>query len=191
MRKRPSAAIWIRKLGDCWFAIALNDEGGLISSALSTKNEKDARASLSSNLFEYSQVEGRENSRADQLIEVLHDMYQGNSVSIDAELDMRFVTPFQQRVYCKTREIPRGRVTTYGCIAESLGSARLSRAVGRAMATNPFVLVVPCHRVVPSTLEVGNYGQGPRLKRGLLEREGVSFAGGKISKLSVWTPYRR
>ena len=91
--------------------------------------------------------------------------------------------------------IPRGRVTTYGAIAERLGGKRYARAVGTAVATNPLPLLVPCHRVVPASLRVGNYGMGGRepstggyMKRRLLELEGVKFQGGKVSKQSKWMP---
>lgn len=182
-----SATVWVRKFSDCWFAIGLDDQNELVCSTLSIKGENDLQRFLDHALRRYNRLEGRADSHADQLLNAMYHMYQGKPVSIDEKLSTSFVTPFYQAIYQRTRSIPRGLVTTYGMLARSSGSKSFSRAVGNAMAANPYVLIVPCHRVVRSTLEVGNYGRGPELKRELLKREGVSFTGRKISETSVWT----
>ena len=68
---------------------------------------------------------------------------------------------------------PAGETRTYGEVAEAIGAPRASRAVGSACGTNPVPIVVPCHRVVPATGGVGNYGLGPDRKVELLRREGA------------------
>lgn len=83
--------------------------------------------------------------------------------------------PFQQAVLRAEHAIPRGRVSTYGLIARHLGRPGASRAVGNALATNPFPILVPCHRAVRSDGALGGYQGGPAMKRALLEREGVPF----------------
>eukprot|EP00887_Chlorella_sp_A99_P006591 scaffold3.g6591.t1 len=91
------------------------------------------------------------------------------------------LTPFQRRVYDLAKAaIPAGKVTTYGAIAEALGSA--PRAVGQAMRNNPYAPVVPCHRVIAATLQLGGFkgewGAGcaeVQNKRALLRQEGVEF----------------
>ena len=83
-------------------------------------------------------------------------------------------TAFQRRVWEALRDIPYGEVRTYGEIAEEIGSPRAVRAVGTACGANPVGLVIPCHRVVPKSGGVGNYGFGPERKRVLLGREGAS-----------------
>jgi AraC family transcriptional regulator of adaptative response/methylated-DNA-[protein]-cysteine methyltransferase len=83
-------------------------------------------------------------------------------------------TAFQRRVWEALRHIPYGQVRTYGEIAEEIGSPRAVRAVGTACGANPVGLVIPCHRVVPKSGGVGNYGFGPERKRVLLGREGAS-----------------
>jgi len=186
-----SATVWVRKLGGCWFAVALNNQNELVCSTLSIKGESDLQSSLDRALHRYNRLEGQANSHANRLLDAMYKMYEGKPALIDQKLSTRFITPFYQAVYRKTRNIPRGLVTTYGLLARSAGSKRLSRAVGNAMAANPFVLIVPCHRVVRSALEVGNYGRGPELKRELLKREGVLFTGRKISEASVWMPQDR
>jgi len=182
-----SVLVSVKKVRDCWFAVALNDQNELAASTISKRGKHDIEVSLDSVLRRFDRVERRADAHAGRLIEALYDMYQGKPTSIDTRLSMNHITPFHQAVYEKTRSIPIGRVATYGAIARSLRS-RASRAVGHAMAMNPFVLVVPCHRVVRSTLEIGNYGRGPEVKRELLRREGVFFAGQKVSPVSVWMP---
>jgi O-6-methylguanine DNA methyltransferase len=65
-----------------------------------------------------------------------------------AELDFSACTLFQKKVYSVVQEIRRGETMTYGEVAALAGCPKGARAVGRAMATNPFVILVPCHRVV-------------------------------------------
>lgn len=71
-----------------------------------------------------------------------------------------------------------GEVVTYRELAARAGRPRAIRAAGTACATNPIPLVVPCHRVVPSSGGIGNYGGGVERKATLLELEGV-FLGGR------------
>lgn len=84
-------------------------------------------------------------------------------------------------------------MTSYGLIAKRLGSG--PRAVGTGVAGNPWPLFVPCHRVVPADLEIGNYSIGGGLsdygcsvKRELLEREGVAFDGDRVVSKALWVP---
>ncbi|MFH1910729.1 MAG: MGMT family protein, partial [Pseudomonadota bacterium] len=72
-------------------------------------------------------------------------------------------------------EIPRGRVMTYGGLAAKLGLPGGARAVGNALAGNPFPLVIPCHRVVRSGGDLGGFGGGTDMKKALLMLEGVVF----------------
>jgi methylated-DNA-[protein]-cysteine S-methyltransferase len=78
-------------------------------------------------------------------------------------------TPFQRRVWDALRRIPFGETRSYGDIARTLGSA--PRAVGRANATNPICLVVPCHRVIGADGSLTGYAFGENTKRRLLEFE--------------------
>jgi methylated-DNA-[protein]-cysteine S-methyltransferase len=73
--------------------------------------------------------------------------------------------------------IPYGHVTTYGDLARQLGVPRAARAVGRAQATNPMPLVIPCHRVIGSDGGLHGYGAGDGLqtKAWLLHLEGASL----------------
>lgn len=95
--------------------------------------------------------------------------------------------PFQQQVLRADHAIPRGSVSTYRFVAEQIGNPRSARAVGTAQATNPFPIVIPCHRVIRSDGTLGGYGGGLEMKRMLLEREGVAFHdAGRVATRSIW-----
>jgi methylated-DNA-[protein]-cysteine S-methyltransferase len=83
---------------------------------------------------------------------------------------------FQKGVLLAVHKIPRGWVSTYGRIARSLKVLGGARVVGRALSCNPFPIIVPCHRVIRSNGELGGFGGGLRMKRTLLELEGIEFS---------------
>lgn len=79
---------------------------------------------------------------------------------------------FQRKVLRAVSTIPSGEVRTYQSIAKQIGSPRAARAVGAALAANPFPLVIPCHRVICSDGSLGGYSGGVKIKQRLLRREG-------------------
>jgi O-6-methylguanine DNA methyltransferase len=90
------------------------------------------------------------------------------------ELDLRGSSPFEQAVWLKALEIPRGEVRPYGWIAAEIGRPKAVRAVGTALGHNPIPLIVPCHRVVRSDGTIGQYSLGgPQNKRTILAAEGL------------------
>ena len=99
----------------------------------------------------------------------------------DVTLDMRGIHAFNQRVYELTREIPRGETRTYGEIATKLGASGATHSVAQAIGRNPFMIIVPCHRV----LEAGGYADrispngGVISKRRLLSIEGAGSPSSK------------
>jgi methylated-DNA-[protein]-cysteine S-methyltransferase len=80
---------------------------------------------------------------------------------------------FQREVLLSEYAIPRGAVSTYGRVARVVGHRGAARAVGQALARNPFPVVIPCHRAVRADGSLGGYRGGVRMKRALLELEGV------------------
>lgn len=88
----------------------------------------------------------------------------------DLPLDIR-ATAFQWQVWKALTEIPEGQTRTYGEIAASIGQPKAARAVGRACATNPVSIVVPCHRAIGSSGSLTGYRWGVKRKQKLLERE--------------------
>jgi len=97
----------------------------------------------------------------------------GRAPSSELPLDVRG-TAFQRRVWEELRRIPLGETRTYGEIAVAIHEPNAARAVGTACGKNPVPLIIPCHRVVPASGGVGNYGLGPDRKRALLESEGAT-----------------
>jgi O-6-methylguanine DNA methyltransferase len=89
-------------------------------------------------------------------------------------LDLRGHTDFEQDVWRKALDIPRGEVRPYGWVAAEIGRPRAVRAVGTALGHNPVPLIVPCHRVVRTDGSVGQYSLGgPENKRTILTAEGL------------------
>ena len=93
----------------------------------------------------------------------------------DVTLDMSGMHAFNQRVYQLTRAIPRGETRIYGELAARLGTSGAAYSVAQAISHNPFMIIVPCHRV----LEAGGYADkispygGVISKRRLLSIEGA------------------
>ena len=85
-------------------------------------------------------------------------------------------TPFQRRVWEALRGIPYGTTTTYGELADAIGSVGGARKVGSANARNPIAIVVPCHRVIGADGKLVGYGGGLEAKRDLLALEGALLA---------------
>lgn len=89
-------------------------------------------------------------------------------------VDLRTVTPFQEKVLEVTARIPRGEVRSYAWLAKEAGRPSAVRAAGSAVARNPIPLMIPCHRVVRSDGRIGNYSLGnPANKLALLDHEGA------------------
>src|SRR5438105_11545303 len=93
----------------------------------------------------------------------------------DLPLDLSVLAPFQRAVYEKVRDLPPGRTATYGEIAALLGKPGASRAVGQALGRNPFLIAVPCHRVLAAGGAPGGFSApgGVVTKQRLLALEGV------------------
>lgn len=106
----------------------------------------------------------------------IRSFLQGNPVAFSLDLlDFGVCNDFQRLVLLAEAQIPRGQVSTYGRLAIKIGNPRAARAVGGALARNPFPLIIPCHRTIRVDGHLGGFGGGLRLKRALLEMEGIVF----------------
>lgn len=104
----------------------------------------------------------------------LDEYFNGIRTRFDLPLDWRLVPGgFYRKVLRATARLPFGVTATYGEIAAKAGNGRAHRAAGTALGSNPIPIVVPCHRIVRSGGEPGNYGGGPEMKRWLLKLEGA------------------
>lgn len=125
--------------------------------------------------------------RIDELTRDLKRYFGGRDVRFSLDfVAMERCSPFQQGVLRAEHGIPRGYISTYGRIAARLGRPGGARAVGRALATNPFPVVIPCHRAVRSDGALGGYQGGVDMKRALLSMEGVEFDGDKVKMNRVY-----
>lgn len=86
-------------------------------------------------------------------------------------------TEFQMRVWRELLKIPAGRTISYLELARAVGNPKGFRAVAQANGANPLAVIVPCHRVINTSGELGGYGGGLPRKRWLLEHERRAFAG--------------
>lgn len=174
------------------FGVLLDTHDLLLASSFG-----DSFKTVRSHLYQYSQSA---TGHAPTLTKttLLHDMvelFDGRKASKRFEFNTDYISPFQSRVHDVLSRIPYGKVTTYGLISKRLDSS--PRAVGNAVATNPWPLFIPCQRVVPSTLSIGNYSicgslgpGGSATKRELLERENIPFEDNIIPTRVLWTPTR-
>jgi methylated-DNA-[protein]-cysteine S-methyltransferase len=112
----------------------------------------------------------------------MSDFLRGEDVTFEiGQVMLDHCRPFQQQVLRIEHGVPRGRVTSYQRIAARLGRPHSARGVGRALAGNPFPILIPCHRAIRSDGSLGGFQGGLEMKRALLKLEGVEFASnGKV-----------
>ena len=101
----------------------------------------------------------------------LAEYFAGDRTTWNIPLDWRLTSGFRRAVQEVAYEIGYGETLSYGELAAEAGNPRAARAAGTAMATNPISIVVPCHRVVRSGGDIGNYGGGVDAKKYLLAFE--------------------
>ena len=103
-------------------------------------------------------------------VKAISEHLRGNQPALDLPIDVQ-ATAFQWKVWRALQRIPYGETRAYAEVARTIGKPKAVRAVARACATNPVCLVVPCHRVVPSTGGTGGYRWGKERKARLISLE--------------------
>jgi AraC family transcriptional regulator of adaptative response/methylated-DNA-[protein]-cysteine methyltransferase len=111
----------------------------------------------------------------DAWVERLNEHLRGSRVELELPLDVRG-TAYQLKVWQQLQNIPYGEVRSYAEVAAAIGQPRGARAVARACAVNHVALVIPCHRVIRGSGELGGYRWGLERKRVLLDRERAAQA---------------
>ena len=173
-----------------WFGVVTDQDNLLLASAFG-----QSRKALEGYLTSYvRRFDGRKPSRNEHVFaEYMSDLFSGRKPPTPVKLNYEHILPFQQKVIKIMQLIPTSKVTTYGSIAKKIGSG--PRAVGNAVASNPWPLFIPCHRVISSTLLIGNYSMcgalrnaGTVAKRQLLEQEKVPFNDDKVDPSAIWDP---
>jgi methylated-DNA-[protein]-cysteine S-methyltransferase len=109
----------------------------------------------------------------EELVADLEAYWQGGPLPAadDDMIDRAGSTDLTRRIYAVVSAIPRGETMTYADVAAAVGRPDAPRAVGAAIARNPFAPVIPCHRVVGSDGTLRGYGGGLDMKQYLLEME--------------------
>jgi AraC family transcriptional regulator of adaptative response/methylated-DNA-[protein]-cysteine methyltransferase len=110
-------------------------------------------------------------------IDALTKHLSGHQPHLDLPLDIR-ATSYQMKVWNYLQSIPYGEVQSYSEVAAAIGQPKGARAVARACATNVVAVVIPCHRVIRGTGELGGYKWGLPRKRALLDKERKQYAEG-------------
>ena len=111
----------------------------------------------------------------EQTMKQVDEYLNGNRKKFDIPLLM-VGTDFQKRVWQALMRVPYGATSTYGQIAEVIGSPKAVRAVGNATSVNPISIIVPCHRIIGGDGGLVGYGGGLSVKRRLLELERSNLA---------------
>jgi O-6-methylguanine DNA methyltransferase len=179
--------IFCKQIKGLWFAAALDDENAIIALNFSPEERSIALIGVLNGLPLNTKFEvGKPNRFSRNLLETLYAIYEGKEVESSFKLNMDRLTQFTQEVLLKVAKIPRGYVMSYGAIADATSHKKAARAVGNAMANNPFPPLIPCHRVILSNRRLGNYGLGFEVKKDILEREGVTIKSGLVERKCLW-----
>lgn len=133
-------------------------------------------------LKSFNQIKSESSSSITSLGEKIQRFLEGENIEFDLDLlDFTRCLEIQRMVLLADYRIPRGRVSTYKRIAHHIGITNGARVVGNALARNPFPIVIPCHRAIKTNGDLGGYQGGTKMKRRLLEMEGIEFSDrGKI-----------
>jgi O-6-methylguanine DNA methyltransferase len=99
----------------------------------------------------------------------------GERIIFKDKLNSGKATPFQQAVWETTRAIPYGETRSYEWLAQRVGKPKAARAVGQALKSNPFPIIVPCHRVVGKDGSLTGFSCGIDAKKRLLDIESSSL----------------
>ncbi|MGQ9461275.1 MAG: methylated-DNA--[protein]-cysteine S-methyltransferase [Candidatus Bathyarchaeaceae archaeon] len=177
-------SIYHQKINDVWYAAAI-ENGEVFATAFSPDNEEEALRHLLKNLpynIPFQAVEKPSQLLA-ELLKTLEAIFKGKDVSPSSfKPAMDHLPRYTRKVLNCTSLIPVGCLTTYGAMAKVAGGS--PRSVGRAEASNPFPLLIPCHRVVRSDFSIGGYGLGEKVKLQILRREDRSYEKTTVLKVN-------
>jgi methylated-DNA-[protein]-cysteine S-methyltransferase len=146
------------------FSVAVNDTGAVVATAFG----KLAR--LRERLPKNTRLTAAPASLTAAVEKQVIAYFAGKRRSFDLPLAAHS-TDFQKRVWAALAAIPFGETRSYGQLAVSIGKPGAARAIGRANATNPICLIVPCHRVIGADGSLTGFAFGEKIKRQLLSLE--------------------
>ncbi|MFZ8952641.1 MAG: methylated-DNA--[protein]-cysteine S-methyltransferase [Gammaproteobacteria bacterium] len=100
----------------------------------------------------------------------LTSYFQGKEIHLTSELQLKGTT-FQKKAWHELLTIPFGQTRSYHEVAKSIGYANAYRAVGTAVSKNPYLILIPCHRVLKNDGSIGGFAWGTKIKKILLDHE--------------------
>ena len=182
----PKFALFATPVGRCSIVWC---KRGILAALLPQRNAQAARAEVLQRFPGASEAVPPAQVRA--ATQSITALLRGEAADLSAiRLDMEGLPPFHRRVYEATRTIAPGTTLTYGAVAALVGLPGAARAVGQALARNPFGIVVPCHRVIAAGGKLGGFSAdgGPATKLRLLAIEGVSAGAGGVGAATAAAP---
>ena len=162
-----------QNIDEIWYGTAMKDEK-IYATLFATTEKKVLQELLESLPCDLPfQLAEKLNSHSMKLLKTLKTIFDGKDITSNFETVMDYMPKYTQKVLKCVAMVPVGYITTYGAVAKAVGGS--PRAVGNAMAFNPFALLIPCHRVVRADFSVGGYGLNGDVKRKILQREDRSY----------------
>lgn len=164
--KKTSLTASFAETSQGWIGVAARSET-VVRVVIGRASESAAKSDLNAS-------DAGSNRFTDQLVKRLVRLVEGEMIDLsDVSIDDANFTPFRRQISDACRNIPFGEVATYGELAKQAGRPKAARAVGRVMASNPFPLIVPCHRVVGAQGALTGFTapRGVEFKQRLLEGE--------------------
>ena len=149
-----------------WIGI-LSSAQGLIRTTLPCSSAEEAHHKLGDNNAMFSP------DPFEDLVQRLSAHFGGRTATLTDKLDLSRASAFQRQVWETTRLIPYGDTRSYRWVAKEMGKPDAARAVGQALARNPLPIIVPCHRVITSSGQLGGFSDGIGMKKVLLRLEGI------------------
>ncbi|MFW9783322.1 MAG: methylated-DNA--[protein]-cysteine S-methyltransferase [Candidatus Heimdallarchaeota archaeon] len=136
----------------------------------------------------FKQIKIGSSSLIESIGKEIQQFFKGEVVDFNLDLlDFNVCSEAQKNVLIAEYGIPRGWVSTYKRIAIKIGIPNGARAVGKSLAKNPFPIIIPCHRAIKTNGELGGYQGGIKMKRTLLEMEGIKFSEkGKVITKNIY-----
>jgi methylated-DNA-[protein]-cysteine S-methyltransferase len=158
------------QVGEVWFAVGPN---GLWRLSFGTTRER-----FLNDLADDHVVPVEDAAMANPFKKQLADYFAGRLKKWDMKIDWSRLEGFSKKALQVCAKIPYGKTLSYGEVAARAGAPGAARAAGSAMGSNPFAIIVPCHRVIAAGNKIGGYGRSPEavpMKRRLLRMEGVEI----------------
>ena len=135
----------------------------------------------------FHQIETKSSPIIEQLGKRIQNFLEGKDIKFNLNfIDFNECYELQKKVLLAEHAIPRGWVSTYKKIAKVIGTSNGARAVGNALAKNPFPIIIPCHRAIRSDGHIGGFQGGIKMKIALLELEGIKISEKGKVETSKW-----